>query len=51
MSQYINDYGKKNNYDLILGADGSGTLMYSKAKYDISEEIIIFINNKYKGVD
>jgi outer membrane protein len=51
LTQYIMEYGKQNNYDIILGADGNGSLMYSKEAHDISEEVIIFINNKYKGID
>jgi outer membrane protein len=51
MSQYIMDYGKKNNCDLILGADGNGTLMYANEKMNISEEIIGYINDKYKGIE
>ena len=51
LTQYVIEYGKKNNYDIILGADGNGSLMYSKETYNISEDIIVHINNKYKGID
>lgn len=51
LTQYVIDFGKKNNYDIIFGADGNGNLMYSKDVYNISDEVIIFINNKYKGID
>lgn len=51
LTQYVIEFGKKNNYDIILGADGTGSLMYSKESLDISDEIIVFINNKYKGID
>jgi outer membrane protein len=51
LTQYVIEFGKKNNYDIILGADGNGSLMYSKEVYNISDEVIIFINNKYKGID
>ncbi|MCD6018567.1 MAG: OmpH family outer membrane protein [Bacteroidetes bacterium] len=51
MTQYIIEYGKKNNYDVIMGADGTGTLMYANSKLDKSEEIIVFINKKYKGIE
>jgi outer membrane protein len=51
MSQYILDYGKKNKYDLILGADGNGTLMYADDALNISEEITTYINNRYKGFE
>ena len=51
MSQYILDYGKNNNYDLILGADGNGVLMYANGKMNISEEITKYINSRYKGIE
>jgi len=51
LTQYVIAFGKKNNYDIILGADGNGNLMYSKDTYNISDEVVIFINNKYKGID
>lgn len=51
LTQYVIEYGKARNYDIILGADGNGSLMYSKDAYDISDEVIVFINNKYKGID
>ena len=51
MTQYVLDYGKKNRYDLIFGSDSNGSLMYANEKYNISEEIITYINNRYKGVE
>ena len=51
LTQYMIEYGKKHNYDMIFGADGNGTLMYAKDANNISEEVIVFINAKYKGVD
>jgi outer membrane protein len=49
MTAYIIEYGKKNKYDFIYGADGNGSLMYSNDRYDLSDEIAVYINNKYKG--
>ncbi len=51
MTQYVTDFGKKNNYKYIFGADGNGTLMYAEDKENISDAIIIYINNKYKGIE
>jgi len=51
MSQYIVEYGKQNNYDIILGADGNGAVMYAKDAWNISDEVAKYINNKYKGVE
>lgn len=51
MSQYMIDYGKENNYDLILGADGNGVLMYANEGMNISDDVSKYVNNKYKGVE
>jgi outer membrane protein len=51
MSQYVMDYGKKNKYDLIFGTDGNGTLMFANEKYNISEDVTNYINDKYKGIE
>lgn len=50
LNQYVSDYGKENECDYILGADGSGSIMFAKETDDITKEVLIFINNKYKGV-
>lgn len=51
MSQYIMDFGKERKYDIILGADGNGMLMYANEKLNISDEITEYLNNKYKGIE
>lgn len=51
MSTYIMEYGKKNNYDFIYGSSGNGALMFADEKYNISDDIILFINSKYKGLE
>lgn len=51
MTQYINEYGKQEDFDFIYGADGSGVLMYARDTYNISDKVIEFINDKYKGVE
>lgn len=50
LNQYVMDYGKENECDYILGADGSGSLMYAKDSDDITKDVLVYINNKYKGV-
>jgi outer membrane protein len=49
-NQYIKDYGKNNNYDLIFGANGQGSLMYGKDDLNITKDVIEYINNRYKGI-
>jgi len=49
LNQYINDYGKENNYSYILGASGQGNIMYGEKNIDITDKLIEFVNTKYSG--
>ncbi|OFY82809.1 MAG: hypothetical protein A3F72_01620 [Bacteroidetes bacterium RIFCSPLOWO2_12_FULL_35_15] len=49
MNQYVKDYGNKNGYTYIFGADGSGFLMFSSETKNITEEVKNYINDRYKG--
>lgn len=49
INQYLKDYGKENSLDYILGADGGGGLMYAVEQKDITEAVIKYINERYKG--
>lgn len=49
MNQYISQYGKENNYTYIYGNDGNGSMLYVNKDYDITEDILSYINTKYAG--
>lgn len=49
INQFVDDYGKKNNYDLILGATGQGNIMFAKQQDDITKEVTDYINRRYSG--
>lgn len=49
INQYVNDFGKEKNLDIILGANGQGSLMFAKEKIDITKDLITYINEKYSG--
>jgi len=49
ISQYTLEYGQVNRYDYVFGIAGSGSLMFGKPQYDITEDVIEFINSKYAG--
>lgn len=51
LNQYIQDFGKENDYAYVFGAEGSGSLMYAQEEDDVTEAVIKFINNKYKGLE
>lgn len=48
LNEYIKIYGKENNYDFILGATGSGNVMYAQPDKNITEQIIDFSNKSFK---
>jgi outer membrane protein len=50
LNQYVKDFGKENGYTYVFGTDGNGSMMYAKESVDISNEVIVYINNKYQGV-
>ncbi|MGZ3884334.1 MAG: OmpH family outer membrane protein [Bacteroidia bacterium] len=50
INQYVADYGKENGYDVILGANGQGSLMYASESAEITTEILRYANNKYEGI-
>lgn len=49
MSQYIDDYAKQHDYQLILGKNDAGNVMFGAKPFDISKEVIEYINGKYQG--
>lgn len=49
LNQYIEDYGRDNGYDYLLGASGQGAIMYANEAQDLTKEIIFYVNNKYSG--
>lgn len=49
INQYVSDFGKKEGIVFIYGATGDGTLMYADQAYDITEEVIQYINERYEG--
>lgn len=49
INQYTKDYGKKNGYGLIHGANGSGSIMYADTTLDITAPLLMYINERYEG--
>ena len=49
INEYLHDYGKEYGYDMILGADGTGSLMYANEAIDITDHLIEYVNRKYQG--
>lgn len=49
LNQYIYDFGEANNYDFIYGANGNGAVMYGGESVNVTEKVIVYINDKYEG--
>lgn len=43
----INEYNKNRGYQLILSNTGSDNVLYADDKYDITPEVIEYLNSKY----
>ncbi|TND09951.1 MAG: hypothetical protein FD123_633 [Bacteroidetes bacterium] len=48
ITQYLKTYGKENGYAYILGADGSGVLMYAEEAENITLPIVDYINREFQ---
>lgn len=49
LNAYLKEFGEKNAYDVILGADSKGTVLYARKDLDKTKEVLEYINNRYKG--
>lgn len=49
VNSYIKEYGTTHGYDYILGSSGDGNLLFAKDSKDITEEVLIALNQKYEG--
>lgn len=45
---FIKDYGKDKGYEYIYGTGESANVLYAKDQYDITNEIVKLLNDKYK---
>ncbi len=46
---YLMEYGKKHNYNMIFGTATGGSILYGdQSNYDITEQIIKGLNERYK---
>ncbi len=48
LNPLIEDYGKENGLQLLIGANGAGTVLYGDKKNDVTDNLIAYINKKYE---
>lgn len=51
LNQYVKDFGKEKGYDFIYGANNDGALMYAKDAHNLTDELIVYINQRYEGAE
>jgi outer membrane protein len=49
INDYVKEYGKKNNHDIILGASGSGSIMYASETSDLTQVVLEGLNAEFDG--
>jgi outer membrane protein len=49
LNKLINAFGKKNDFTLLFGANGMGTILYGQTNKDETRAIIEFCNKQYKN--
>jgi outer membrane protein len=49
LNTYVAEYGKENNLDIIIASSGDGNVMYVNEKNNITDKVVQYVNNKYKG--
>lgn len=49
LNPLIDEFGQKKGLHLIIGANGMGSVLYQDNVYDITQEVIEYINNRYES--
>jgi len=49
LNGYINEFGKRQEYKIVLGTQGGGNIMYANESVDVTDAILKYANAKYEG--
>jgi outer membrane protein len=47
----IQEFGKNNNVEMLIGANGMGTVLYADESRDITDALIKYVNENYEKAD
>lgn len=50
MNTYMKEFSEQQGYTIVLGANGSGSLIYAQPDLDITKEMTEYINRRYSGL-
>jgi len=49
LNPLLQKFGAENKLDLIIGANGMGTVLYTDENLDVTAKVIQYVNNNYEG--
>jgi outer membrane protein len=49
LNPVITQYGKDRNLELLIGANGAGTVLYGSEQQDVTDDLISYVNTKYEN--
>lgn len=49
LNQYSKEYAKTHKYDLIIGSNGDGNVLFSQKSIDITQKFLEYSNTTYEG--
>lgn len=49
LNVYIEEFANDQDYDLIIGSNGNGNVLYGENHLDITESLIAYANGKYQN--
>ncbi|HEX8548955.1 MAG TPA: OmpH family outer membrane protein [Cytophagaceae bacterium] len=49
IDSFIKKFGEKKGYDMILGANATGNVVFSKPQFDVTDEVLEELNKSYSG--
>jgi len=50
LNPYLVDFGKEKGYDFIIGANGTGNVLYANEDKNITDELIKYVNERYHDI-
>lgn len=49
LNPLISKYGEINNYDILIGANGMGTVLYGSKGNNVTDDLIKYVNDNYEN--
>jgi outer membrane protein len=49
LNEYVAQFSKDREYEVVLGANGDGNIWYSAESANVTKELIVYVNEKYEA--